>query len=96
MPFIIYSNVRGKGKVDFDAADAVKYYTRHYENWLILCSIYASSQSKDERRQANSEIRIAQRKMDFWVRHKNFDPFRCARAMRDVRIDRAKKHINLE
>jgi len=96
MPFIIYSGGKSHGIVDFNTADAGKYYVRHYENWLILCDIFAHETDKMRRRQANSEIRVAQRKMDFWMRHKNFEPTEVARKMSQIRLENARKHMNEE
>jgi len=93
VPCIIYSNSKSKAIIDFVTADAVKYYIRHYENWLFLCEVFAGAPDKEQRRQANYEIRIAQRKMDFWMRHRNMNVEEAARQMSAIRIGRRNLNI---
>ena len=94
MPFI-YSNVKGRGMIDFLTADAVKYYVRHWENALILQHIFRTATNKEEKTQANAEIRIADRKMAFWIRHRNFDPLEAARQCSKIRLENANKHEDI-
>ena len=93
MPCIIYSNAKSKGMINFETADAVKYYIRHYENWLFLREVFAGAVNKDQKRQANWEIRVADRKMEFWRRHRNFDVQEAGRQMSVIRIGR--RNLNL-
>lgn len=53
--------------------NATRQYLRHHENLLYLEFIQKRSDKWDERVQAAKEIKIAQRKMDHWAKHQNFD-----------------------
>jgi hypothetical protein len=46
----------------------VKQWLKHYENWCYLSFIHNNTKSGSERRQANKEIHIAQKKMDYWYK----------------------------
>lgn len=59
--------------VDIYKMNPHKPYQRHLENWFYLNFI---AQNKDatfsEKRQAEKELTICQRKLDYWERHPNF------------------------
>lgn len=61
------------GSVNVAAMNPHKPYQRHLENWFYLNFI---AQNKDatfsEKRQAEKELVICQRKLDYWERHPNF------------------------
>lgn len=48
--------------------DPVKQYMKHYGNYLFLKFIFETTQDWRERRQANLELQIANKKMDRWYR----------------------------
>jgi hypothetical protein len=48
--------------------DPTSAYLRHYSNMLYLSFIAAKSQDWAEKRQAEKEIKICQRKLDYWYR----------------------------
>jgi hypothetical protein len=79
---LIYSDgkepFRGK-TTPYNEQDAVAYWARHYENYLYLDFIKLSTEYREERRQAEHEIRICQRKMDHWQRHANWNAAEAAR-----------------
>jgi len=48
--------------------DPVKQYLKHYGNYLYLKFIFDNTKDWRERRQADSEIKIANKKMDRWYK----------------------------
>lgn len=58
--------------IDFDRMDATKKFLEHYDNYLILHA-FAKTGDYNERHQAEKEIVIARRKMEFWKRRSKFD-----------------------
>jgi hypothetical protein len=46
--------------------DPVKQFAKHYENYRYIKFIFDSTNSGQERRQANKEIQIALKKMSYW------------------------------
>ncbi|WP_156421582.1 hypothetical protein [Aureimonas sp. AU40] len=52
--------------------DGTKHYLKHYANSLYLAFIAKSTKDGAERRQAESELAIAERKMAYWRRHPNY------------------------
>lgn len=65
--------------VPYHDQNAVRYWGTHYENYLYLIFIKQHSTDRAEVRQAESEIRICQTKMNHWVRHMNFTASEAAR-----------------
>jgi hypothetical protein len=53
-------------------ADANSQYAKHLENYFYLRFILMNSDDFKEKAQANKELSICQRKLDFWRRHGNF------------------------
>ena len=48
-------------------------YLKHYENMLYLRFIAENSDDRLEKHQAEKEMRICQRKLDYWARLYNHD-----------------------
>lgn len=48
--------------------DPTAAYLRHYDNMLFLQFILNRSEDRTERHQANKEMTICQRKLDYWAR----------------------------
>ena len=76
MSYIVYDDnpsPRSGGKFNFADADATKFYMQHYSNRLLLQFI-ANNPLADfsEKQQANKELLICDRKLQFWMRHANF------------------------
>lgn len=53
--------------------DPTKAYLRHYDNMLFLQFILNYSDDRVERHQANKEMVICQRKLDYWARSADKD-----------------------
>lgn len=66
--------------VPYHQQNAVRGWARHYANFLYLEFIRSRSDDREERRRAEHEIRICQRKMDHWQRHGNWDAVEAGRA----------------
>lgn len=77
MSCIIYETTpqpRRSMKFDFENADANAHWARHYSNYLLLDWIAKHQHTSfEEKSQARQEIIIAQRKLDWWKKHPNFD-----------------------
>ncbi len=85
----IYSDTEVKsGSFRYDAnADANTIYANHLENYFYLRFILMNSDDFKEKAQANKELTICQRKLDFWKKHTNF----CsAVAERDTQVVKKK------
>lgn len=62
------------GRMNFDTAPATRIYLQHYQNFQMLQFIANSPLAKfEDRMQATKELRIAERKMEYWHRHPNFN-----------------------
>lgn len=48
--------------------DPVKQWSKHYGNYLYLKFIHDNTKDGREKRQANQEMQIAQKKMDYWYK----------------------------
>ena len=68
--------------VPYDRQDAVRHWGRHLANLRLLEFISRESDDPAERRQAEHEIVVCQRKMGHWERHSNWDA-RAAAAERE-------------
>ena len=53
---------------------ANKIWRKHRENLMVLEMISKSPKDATERRQAEHEMKICRRKMEFWEKHVNFSP----------------------
>lgn len=80
--FICYSDekVSFTGRpVPYNDQDATRHWARHYRNSREL-QFYISSplSTTSERRRANQEMVVCDRKMEHWRRHPNFDTNQAA------------------
>lgn len=53
--------------------DATKHYLNHYSNYVILSKIAEAPKDFNEKLRAEKEIKMAQKKMDYWTKHPNYD-----------------------
>lgn len=63
---------RSTTPINTDRMDPNAAYLRHYDNLLFL-DFMAENGSREERWQAEREMEICRRKMNFWKHHRNFD-----------------------
>ena len=70
----------------YEDQPATRHYITHFGNVLFLQAVEAAPKSIQEKIQAGREMVIAQRKMEHWRRHPNFDQDEAARE-----TDRLKK-----
>ena len=58
----------------YSKQDATKAYLRHYDNLLYLQFIlYNPKSTPKDRKQANSELLICDRKLNWWLKHCNIN-----------------------
>lgn len=72
----IYSETREKPTffTPYHKMNATKGYLNHYGNFLYLRFIlYNERSTAAEKRQANREILICERKLNWWAKHPNLD-----------------------
>ena len=69
----------GPSAIPYHSLPATRYWHTHFENSCYLRFIAEKSDDPAERRQANSELIIANKKMDYWKRHPNWDTAGAAR-----------------
>lgn len=70
---IVYNESLDKFKGDLSALDPNTCYLVHFRNLMYLTFIFENSQDWIEKNQANKEIQIANKKMDFWQKRSGFD-----------------------
>ena len=75
---MFFYNDSGKGEKGYlppyHKQNASKYYLNHYRNWMFLRFIlYNTRSTPAEKRQANKEMVICDRKLEHWKKHVNFD-----------------------
>jgi hypothetical protein len=74
MSFIYNSINEKKGKIlPYHKQPASDYYITHYRNYLILKFIWETEEDFNQKRSAMEEMSIAERKMDHWKKHDNWD-----------------------
>jgi hypothetical protein len=66
------------------AMDPHKPYKTHVSNWYYLQFILTTSDVFTEKRQAQRELGICERKLAFWYRHPTFDVARGAEITREA------------
>jgi hypothetical protein len=72
--FYVYNeNQPFSGDFDLKNADPHFFYLRHYGNLKYLQFIFDNTENRVERHQANKEIEIARKKMDWWSKKHGFD-----------------------
>jgi hypothetical protein len=102
---LIYSNVGGgkgpdgrrpeyKGKA-YDDQEATKNWATHYRNALLLSYLATDPRrSWSTRAQAREELAVAEKKMNHWMKHRNWDLEEslkeAAEAKREMAAARAK------
>lgn len=71
---LIYEEGRAEqfGGVDLSRVNATKVYLGHYSNQLYL-HFMQNNGTREEKRQADKELIICERKMKYWEKHHNFD-----------------------
>ena len=73
---IIYEDDNGLRKAgapsNLHNANATKCYLKHYENYLTL-KFFAERGNWDEKRRAQKEIEVCERKLAYWKKHENFN-----------------------
>lgn len=66
---IIYSTEQPfTGFVNVHKLNPVKQWTKHYGNFKFLSHVHNNTNDWREKRQANLEISIAQKKLDYWYK----------------------------
>jgi len=66
--------------VAYDKQNANAHFIKHYVHFCTLRAIMLDpNEPRERRQQATSEIAIAERKMDHWERHRNFDRDKASR-----------------
>jgi hypothetical protein len=75
MPIICYdeNSPRTGSVVPYNRINATDGYLRHYANYLYLSFIFNNTDDWREKQQANKELTICQRKMDYHRKHPNFN-----------------------
>lgn len=58
--------------INVHAMDPVKQWAKHYSNHKYLKFIHDNTKDGFEKRQANKELQIAQKKMDYWYKMAKF------------------------
>ena len=77
---------RSGGFVKYHDIKATEGFIRHFSNMLYLEFVAKNSLATlFERQQANKEILICQRKLDYHRRHPNFEMSRAEQAILDLR-----------
>ena len=73
--FICYSDDKSAGKspVPYEVWKATDNYLQHYNNMMLLDFLATNSKDGVERAQARKELELAQKKMEFWKHHPNYD-----------------------
>lgn len=67
MPLIYGTEqLSGKFPINIHNLDPIKQWSKHYENYKYLEFIHNNTNDWQEKRQANFEMQIATKKMDFW------------------------------
>jgi hypothetical protein len=59
--------------VPYEKQDAMRHWSRHVDNLLVLEAIVKSPRDRNERALAENEITICRRKMTHWQKHVNYD-----------------------
>ncbi len=66
--------------IPYSQQNAVRHWSRHYANWKYLQFVKNNSlATTQERRQAEHELVICDKKMHHWQRHSNWDAESAAR-----------------
>ena len=72
--FIYDSSSREKGRLPrYEDQDASGYFVTHFRNYLILKFMWDTEKDFSDRHQARTEMEIAERKMEHWKKHQNWE-----------------------
>jgi hypothetical protein len=72
--FIYDSSKKEKGLViPYDKQDASGYFVTHFRNYLILKFMWETETDFSDRYQARTEMETAEKKMEHWKKHRNWD-----------------------
>lgn len=81
--------VRGRFRgrsVPYDEQDACAHWAEHYRWQLVLTQVVRDqSRPTVDRRRAEVELRICERKLAHWERHRNWDAQTAARLASDIK-----------
>lgn len=64
--------------------DPVKQWAKHYGNYLYLKFLFDNTKDWKEKRDANKEMQIAQKKMDYWYKMAKTIPTELAKAKKEL------------
>jgi hypothetical protein len=85
---IFYSDNGGDSSgfpVDYYKMNATKHFLTHYANMLTLDFIAKTTKDMYEKAQATKEKDIADRKMNYWKRHPNYDQEKALREVQKLK-----------
>lgn len=87
MAIIYDESVRsGGGNISIARMNGTAAYLRHYGNKLYL-SFIAANGTRDEKWQAEKELKICEKKLRFWEKHPNFIGEEARRGMEKLNKD---------
>jgi len=78
--YIIYNEYEYKKPFNFYILDEInpnKQYKKHLENYFYLKFINMNSKDGVEIYQSNKELKVCQRKLDYWRKREDFDEKIC-------------------
>ena len=84
--FIVYSDNRdpNPSKVNVWEMDGTKAYLGHFDNLLYL-EFMAERGTIQEKFQAEKELKVCHRKLDFWKKHPNYDADKALRGTEEIK-----------
>jgi len=59
--------------IPYEKQNATKHYLTHFSNRMFLDRVSKAPKDFKEKLQAEKEIKVADRKMDHWKKHMNYD-----------------------
>jgi hypothetical protein len=93
---IIYADTEERSvsrhPVDYYKLNAVKHFMTHYNNAKILQLIVSKSPDRRERAQATKELAKADKKMEYWRRHPNWNPYEAG--IETAKVDKQWRNNN--
>jgi hypothetical protein len=70
----------------YDEQDANDSWAKHYEQQIRLTKIMMDpARDRRDKRMANNELVICERKLAYWQRHKNWVPEQAARDAQEIK-----------
>lgn len=73
--------------VPYEKWNAVKGYLKHFENSLYLSFLLANSHNRAEKAQASKELTHAEKCMERWKSHPNYDQARVNEGCQKLKSD---------